>query len=317
MRTDDNKKSIQGCSMNRLFRSDKGDLRWGWSAFLLIGGTILSGIILNIIIVITLTYLNVAQGMTRDAALEQANLQSSGFVPQTALSVLQMGVMFLLVRWLVTKMDNKFFSWAALGLGVAPFRNRFIIMGVGLAIGFTTLTLFLSLMIGTVQYLGTGFELTLASNVMVTLILGALLALATGFTEEIAFRGYLQQKISESTKPPLAVLISAALFAVAHPWGNTTNMLLYLASAFFVGILFGVLFLRTGFLWMGIALHTAWNYLQISILLIWNGADVRFAGAPLFIFEVVNDTGQMIIELCFILIMLAIVLWFFKPDVAT
>ena len=90
--------------------------------------------------------------------------------------------------------------------------------------------------------------------------------------------------------------------------GNAINPLFYLASAILAGLLFGTIFARTGSLWMGIALHTVWNYLQIAILAIRNSADERFYGAPLLVFDNISNTTQMLIEFIVIFVSLLIVL---------
>jgi hypothetical protein len=75
------------------------------------------------------------------------------------------------------------------------------------------------------------------------------------------------------------------------------NPLLYLATATLVGIVFGITFVRTRSLWMGIALHTVWNYMQIAVLAVRNSADERFFGSPFFEFDNVSGATQMLVEL--------------------
>jgi membrane protease YdiL (CAAX protease family) len=108
-------------------------------------------------------------------------------------------------------------------------------------------------------------------------------------------------------------VIVAVLFALLHPLGNALNPLLYFLTAVLVGILFGTVFVRSGSLWMGIALHTVWNYLQIAILAIRNSSDERYFGAPVFVFNNVSGISQMLIEIGVILCVLLFVLWLLKP----
>lgn len=293
--------------MNKLFKSPEGDVRWGWKAMLLIAGTILFGILLNLVVMTAVTAGYVSQGFARDQALEGASIASGSFIAQTIMTVLQMAFMLWLVRWLVVRIEKQKFNGSHLGL-ISADRGRYIRSGILLAAALSLLTIGIGYFAGTLNYEGNGFELFSPSQVLITLVLGAILACASGFGEEIAFRGYLQSRIAQRYHPAAAVVITAVLFALSHPVGNTPNPLLHLATAILVGILFGAIFVRTGSLWMGISLHAMWNFLQIVVFAIRNSADERFFGAPLLVFDRVPGTTQMLIELLAVLVGLAILL---------
>jgi membrane protease YdiL (CAAX protease family) len=298
--------------MKRLFRSSNGDLRWGWKTAILIIGTILFGIILNSVLMTALTISYASQGLAQDQAMGKATLASNGFIAQVVLSILQLGFMLWLVRWLVVKIEKQRFDWSKLGL-VTTERSKYIVPGVGLALALSLFTIGVGYLSGTLKFLGNGFGLFGSVQVLITLLLATLLAIASGFGEEVAFRGYLQNRIAGRYNPTVAVVIVAVLFAVSHPLVNVIDPLLYLATAILVGILFGAIFVRTGSLWMGVALHTVWNYLQIAVFAIRNSADDRFFGAPLFVFDNISGTSQMLIELAVILIGLLFIFWLTKP----
>ncbi|MCZ4498321.1 MAG: family intrarane metalloprotease [Marmoricola sp.] len=92
------------------------------------------------------------------------------------------------------------------------------------------------------------------------LALGLVVLLTTPFQamgEEYAFRGYLMQGFGALTRRPwVAVVLSAALFALAH---GVQNAPLFL-DRFSFGLMAGYIVLRTGGLEAGIALHI-WNNL--------------------------------------------------------
>lgn len=282
--------------MNRLFKNDQGDLHWGWKTALLLLGTILFGIVLSTILMTTLTIANVSQGLAQGQAMQKATETAGAFMPQVVLSVLQLGFMLWLVGWLIFKVEKQTFDWSLLGL-VAHDRAKNIGLGILLALTLTMLTLGIGYLAGTLSYFGNGFSLFSATEVITTLLLGMVLAFASGFGEEIAFRGYLQTRIAQRYNPTVAVVIVAVLFALAHPLSTTIHPLIYLATASLVGILFGALYVRTHSLWTGIALHTFWNYLQIAVFAVRNSADTRFFGAPLFVFDNLSATPQALIEL--------------------
>lgn len=294
--------------MNRLFKNDHGNLRWGWKTAILLLGTILFGVILQIVLMTLLTVTHISQGLTQDLATQKATELTGGFMPQIVLSALQLGFMLWLVRWLIFKVEKQTFEWNRLGL-VKSNRAKNIGFGIFLALTLTVLTLGIGALAGTLSYLGAGFSLFPASEVIVTLLLGTILAFASGFGEEIVFRGYLQTRIAQRYNPTVAIVIVAVLFALAHPLSTTIHPLLYLATAILVGILFGTLFVRTRSLWASIALHTLWNYLQIAVFAVRNGADARFFGAPLFVFDNLAATPQVLIEIGVILLGLLVVLY--------
>lgn len=292
--------------MNKLFKTSDGSLRWGWKTAILILGTILFGVVATTAMATILVAGYASQGFDQEQALERATLASGSFIAQVVMSVLQMGFMLWLVRWLVVGVEKQKFDWSKLGLFVAE-RSKHIWLGVAWAIALSLLTVGIGYFVGALAYLGNGFELFSAFQVVVTLGLGAILALASGFGEEIAFRGYLQSRIAERYNPASAVLIVAVLFALSHPV-SPVDPLFYLVMAILVGILFGAVFVRTGSLWMGIALHAVWNFLQIVIFNVRSSADERFFGSPLFVFDNLSGTTQMTIEFMVILVGLIVLI---------
>lgn len=82
-----------------------------------------------------------------------------------------------------------------------------------------------------------------------------------GVSEEILFRGYIQQLLSSRLSPLWAVFIIAAAFSLAHmangnfTWISALNIGL-------VSLLFSGVTMRTGNLYFAIALHAAWNMFQ-------------------------------------------------------
>ncbi len=96
---------------------------------------------------------------------------------------------------------------------------------------------------------------------LLSLGLMALVAVA----EELVFRGYVLRNLLGSFKAPIALLLSAALFAVFHA-ANPNNGFLPLLNVFLAGLLLGVNYIFTRNCWFGMALHFAWNFLQGPVL---------------------------------------------------
>lgn len=96
-------------------------------------------------------------------------------------------------------------------------------------------------------------------------VIGTLLVavLVAPFCEEIFFRGYLFPGLARGVQLWIAVLVSAALFGIAHADVGSFVVL------FVIGIALAVVRARTDSLWPGIAVHTLNNAIAfISILVL-------------------------------------------------
>lgn len=99
-----------------------------------------------------------------------------------------------------------------------------------------------------------------AAAVAVLLYFGALL-------EELSFRGYPFQKLTEAFGAFWAVVFLSALFGAVH-LGNPDSQG-FLSWGFFntlaVGVLFALARIRTGSLWFSVGLHFGWNLFQGAV----------------------------------------------------
>jgi membrane protease YdiL (CAAX protease family) len=96
-----------------------------------------------------------------------------------------------------------------------------------------------------------------ASDSLGLLSLGAVYLLAAPLFEEFLFRGLLYQGMRRSIRPALAVLGSAALFALAHPPVSVF-------PAFILGIAAAVVFARSGLLVAAIVAHLVFNAIMLA-----------------------------------------------------
>ena len=85
----------------------------------------------------------------------------------------------------------------------------------------------------------------------------AILSLVAPVTEELAFRGVFQQGLTANYGTRKGIAIKALLFGVFHliPWQAV--------GAALIGLLLGVVVLRTGSILAGMALHAIWNLLPL------------------------------------------------------
>lgn len=92
-----------------------------------------------------------------------------------------------------------------------------------------------------------------------------LLLIAVAVGEELVFRGYVQTNLHEGAGLPIALALSSALFGLFHALNpNATRLgLLNIALA---GVAMGYGYAVTRNLWLPIAYHLAWNFVQGPIL---------------------------------------------------
>ena len=94
---------------------------------------------------------------------------------------------------------------------------------------------------------------------------GVVLFGAVALGEELIFRGYVQTNLQQGAGLPIALALSSVLFGLFHSLNpNVTRLgLINIALA---GVTLGYGYTVTGNLWLPIAYHLAWNFVQGSIL---------------------------------------------------
>jgi membrane protease YdiL (CAAX protease family) len=86
----------------------------------------------------------------------------------------------------------------------------------------------------------------------------------SGMLEELAFRAVLLRIFARMLNPVAGLLISSALFGIAH----LTHATPFQAAevAFNAGLTLGLPYMLTGRLWMSVGLHIAWDFWEESFL---------------------------------------------------
>lgn len=85
--------------------------------------------------------------------------------------------------------------------------------------------------------------------------------LLVGVSEELMFRGYLQQTLARGLNFRWAALIMGALFVGAHV-PNAGESPIGLFIVFVAGLVLAYSVWRTGAMWWGIGFHAAWDWMQ-------------------------------------------------------
>ena len=110
--------------------------------------------------------------------------------------------------------------------------------------------------------------------------------LLQGGTEEVATRGWLLTRIATRTNLPLAIAISSSLFGILH-MGNAGVTFLSVLNIILDGMLAALLFIYTDSIWLVVAQHGTWNYVQGNLL----GFQVSGTGADASIFSFTMGDG--------------------------
>lgn len=150
--------------------------------------------------------------------------------------------------------------------------------GFGLAVG-------LSALAGAIT---TGAAPAALDHRLTGMAIGALLIGFQAFGEELFFRGWLQPVLATRLGPWIGVLLTSALFAVAHAVNRKLGMAAF-ANDMLAGLVFGLLALRSGGLLAPFAAHFAWNWAEQCLLGLTPNPGVDSLGS-LFDFDLVGPS---------------------------
>lgn len=85
--------------------------------------------------------------------------------------------------------------------------------------------------------------------------------LLTCVIEEVFFRGFIQQKLTQLFSPYVGLIIASTLFGIAHFAGGIS----YVLVASLAGFLYGFIYLYTGKLWHAVLLHFSLNITHLCL----------------------------------------------------
>ena len=91
------------------------------------------------------------------------------------------------------------------------------------------------------------------------------LAIISGFSEELIFRGLLFRVVEESLGSWLALAISALIFGLLHLANPNATLWGGIAIAIEAGVMLAAAYMYTRRLWLPIGIHFAWNFTQGAI----------------------------------------------------
>ncbi|HCZ35294.1 MAG TPA: hypothetical protein DHV26_05140 [Cytophagales bacterium] len=88
-----------------------------------------------------------------------------------------------------------------------------------------------------------------------------LVFMLVAITEEIMFRGYILNNLTEKLSKNLAIILSSLIFSAFH-FGNPHFGLIGFVNIFLSGALMAIVYLNSKDLWVPIGVHFTWNLTQ-------------------------------------------------------
>jgi uncharacterized protein len=104
----------------------------------------------------------------------------------------------------------------------------------------------------------------------------ASLMIAAAFFEELLFRGVIYRLSESSLGTTIAMVLSAAIFGLAHAFNPGASVLSTVSIALQAGLLLAASYTYTRTLWFPIGIHFAWNWFEGGVF----GAAVSGGNVP-------------------------------------
>ena len=133
---------------------------------------------------------------------------------------------------------------------------------LGFLFGFLMMTATVGIMHLTGQLTFGGFNLSVSG--LGAFIFNLFMWFPQGASEELMFRGYMIPAFNKRYKTAVGVVVSSILFSAFHSLNPGFTPLASINLAL-IAVLFALIYLLTGDIWMTSAMHTAWNLTQGNI----------------------------------------------------
>jgi membrane protease YdiL (CAAX protease family) len=200
----------------------------------------------------------------------------AGAIDQNSLLQLEYSLPFLLLNTAISLAVILPLTWAfrrfldgqslrSLGLQRTQGWVRHIVAGLLLGTALMGLIFLLEWALGWLTVEGFSWQVQSSASVLAGLVAYLLFNIAVAFYEELAFRGYILQNLTPDWGVVAAVLVSSIFFGVFH--GLNPNVTwLALLNIFLAGVVLAACYLVTRSMWLPMAFHFSWNFVQGPIL---------------------------------------------------
>ena len=165
------------------------------------------------------------------------------------------GSVYVARRWL----DKR--SFESLGLSLSRQTWIDILAGIGITFVQMGFIYIIMLAFGWLTFEGFAWQFDPISTVITGVLTYFIVFIFVGWNEELMSRGYHLQTIASGLNLFWGVVISSAVFGIAH-LGNPNATWVSAAGIFFAGIYLAYGYIRTKQLWLPIGLHIGWNFFE-------------------------------------------------------
>jgi membrane protease YdiL (CAAX protease family) len=154
-------------------------------------------------------------------------------------------------------------SLTSLGLKLDFWLPLDILAGILIAFLMMGLIFLIEWWLGWASIEGFAWQTAAISTVILNTLQYLGIFILVGWNEELLFRGYRLQNLSDGLNPVWGVLLSSLWFGIAHLANPNTDAKFFVAT----GILLAGVFLAYGYvstkqLWLPIGLHIGWNFFE-------------------------------------------------------
>ncbi len=154
------------------------------------------------------------------------------------------------------------------------------LLGIGIAVAMLVFVVIICLVTGSASFLGINRDVSIKD-----LLLWGLAFIIQGSEEEILCRGFLMNTLKKKIPVPAAVFISSTAFVVPHLImtsildSGLVYAIIGIVNLYLVSVLFSIIVLWRGNIWISCGLHAAWNYvLNVILGLTVSGNDAKMDG---------------------------------------
>jgi membrane protease YdiL (CAAX protease family)/ABC-type Na+ efflux pump permease subunit len=161
--------------------------------------------------------------------------------------------------WKIKGIKNKI---ASCGYPLNNGKHIAVHYGMGFLFGFIMMTCTIGIMIITGQVTLGGFNISAGG--IGAFIFNLFMWFPQGASEELMFRGYMIPAFNKRYKVAVGVAVSSIVFSAFHSL-NPGFTPLASVNLVLIAVLFALIYLLTGDIWMTSAMHTAWNLTQGNI----------------------------------------------------
>lgn len=146
-------------------------------------------------------------------------------------------------------------SWERLGFNKThPLRD--VATGIGLGLGLLIIVAVLIRVLG-----GTTWSWVFGTSAIGPILVAIIFFAAQGTWEELIYRGYLMPFFSKLWNDKVSIIATGLMFAAGHAFNPGMTAMPVINLVIF-GFVFGLLYYRSGSLWVTGAAHAAWNFSQ-------------------------------------------------------